>query len=50
MVISVPFLASAFKVQMLSAADWGLVVLFSLVPLILKELSKLFMREENEAS
>lgn len=45
MVISVPFLASAFKVQMLSAADWGLVLLFSLVPLILKELSKLFMRE-----
>lgn len=45
MVISVPFLASAFKVQMLSAADWGLVLLFSLVPLILKELSKLFMRD-----
>lgn len=47
MVISVPFLASAFKVQMLSAADWGLVLLFSLVPLILKELSKLFMRDAD---
>lgn len=46
-VISVPLLASAFKVQMLSAGDWGLVILFSLVPFILKELSKLFM-QENE--
>lgn len=48
-VISVPFLASAFKVQMLSAGDWGLVMLFSLVPFVLKEFSKLFMLENNES-
>lgn len=47
-VISVPFLASAFKVQMLSAGDWGLVIVFSLVPLVLKEISKLFMRASDK--
>jgi Ca2+-transporting ATPase len=47
-VISVPFLASAFKVQMLSERDWGLVILFSLVPLVLKELSKLFMSKNEK--
>ncbi|KYZ77784.1 ATPase [Anaerosporomusa subterranea] len=46
-VISVPFLASAFKVQMLSAGDWGLVILFSLIPLALKEIAKLFMSERE---
>jgi Ca2+-transporting ATPase len=46
-VISVPFLASAFKVQMLSARDWGLVILFSLIPLALKEIAKLFMSERE---
>lgn len=46
-VISVPFLAAAFKVQMLSAHDWGLVILFSLVPLVLKELSKLLTRASS---
>ncbi|HYE83989.1 MAG TPA: cation-translocating P-type ATPase C-terminal domain-containing protein, partial [Clostridia bacterium] len=43
-VISVPFLASAFKVQMLSAGDWMLVILFALVPFVINEIVKLFMR------
>jgi len=43
-VISVPFLASAFKVQMLSLADWGLVFGLAVVPLIVNEIIKLFAR------
>ncbi len=43
-VISVPFLASAFNVQMLSGRDWGLVIIFALVPLLVNELVKLFAR------
>ena len=43
-VISVPFLASAFKVQMLSGRDWILVILFALVPLAVNEVIKLFAR------
>jgi P-type Ca2+ transporter type 2C len=39
-VISVPFLAYAFNVHNLSLRDWGLVILFSLVPLIFKEMIK----------
>jgi Ca2+-transporting ATPase len=43
-VISVPFFASAFKVQMLSVMDWGLVILFALIPLAVNEIVKLFVR------
>jgi Ca2+-transporting ATPase len=43
-VISVPFLARSFKVQMLSAADWVLVITLALVPLICNEIVKLFIR------
>jgi len=43
-VISVPFLADAFKVHNLSLRDWGLVLFFALIPLIVNELIKLFMR------
>jgi Ca2+-transporting ATPase len=43
-VISVPFLASAFKVQNLSAFDWGLVFGFALVPLTVNELIKVWLR------
>lgn len=46
-VISIPFLASAFKVQMLSVVDWGLVIGFALVPLIVNEIIKMFMRMAN---
>jgi Ca2+-transporting ATPase len=40
-VISLPFLASAFNVQMLSARDWVIVILFSLTPLFVNEIIKL---------
>lgn len=41
-VISIPFLAQAFKVQGLSVRDWLLVFGFALIPLLLKEIMKLF--------
>lgn len=43
-VISVPFLANAFKVHNLSLSDWGLVIIFALIPLFVNELIKIFMR------
>ena len=49
-VISVPFLANAFKVQMLSAYDWGLVIIFALVPLAVNEIVKLFARIKEKNS
>ncbi len=49
-VISVPFLANAFKVQMLSGRDWTLVILFALVPLVVNELIKLSIRLKEKNS
>jgi len=43
-VITIPFLASAFKVHNLSFSDWGLVFLLALIPLTVNELIKLFGR------
>ncbi|WP_089609715.1 cation-translocating P-type ATPase [Dehalobacterium formicoaceticum] len=43
-VISVPFLAEAFKVQNLSPLDWSIVIGFSLIPLTANEIIKIFMR------
>lgn len=43
-VISVPFLASAFKVHNLSFGDWDLVLIFALIPFIVNEIIKIFMR------
>lgn len=43
-VISVPFLANAFNVTNLSLKDWGLVIGFALVPLLVNEIIKLFLR------
>ena len=49
LVISVPFLADAFGVHSLTLADWGLVLLFALIPLIVNEIIKLFGRvSKNE--
>lgn len=44
LVVSVPVLANAFKVQMLSFNDWMLVLGLSLIPLIFKELYKFALR------
>lgn len=46
MVISVPILAKAFQVQMLSLSDWFLVIGLSVIPLMFSELLKLFRREQ----
>lgn len=43
-VISIPFLANAFKVHNLSLRDWGIVIGFALVPLVINELVKLLIR------
>jgi len=44
MVVSVPFMAEAFKVQMLSLNDWILVLGLSLIPLSFKEFYKFALR------
>lgn len=43
-VITIPFLAAAFKVHNLSLVDWGLVIALALIPLTVNELIKLFGR------
>ena len=40
-VISIPFLAEAFKVVNLSLKDWGIVFILALIPLFIRELYKL---------
>ncbi|MDF2567188.1 MAG: ATPase [Oscillospiraceae bacterium] len=40
-VISIPALADAFKVHNLSLQDWGIVILFALVPLVVNEIIKI---------
>lgn len=42
-VISIPFMANAFKVQFLSLPDWGWVIGLGLVPLIVNEIIKVFL-------
>lgn len=41
-VITVPFLSNAFGVHNLSVSEWGIVIGFSLVPLFVNEIIKLF--------
>lgn len=47
-VISVPILASAFKVHNLSFGDWKLVLLFALIPLVINEIIKVFMKSAQK--
>ncbi len=49
-VISIPFLANAFNVHNLSLRDWGLVMVFALVPLIVNEIIKVFMRAAEKSN
>jgi Ca2+-transporting ATPase len=46
-IISVPFLSKIFKVYSLTAGDWILVTLISIVPFIVNEIIKLFIRKVN---
>jgi len=43
-VISIPVLANAFNVHNLPLNDWAIVLGFALIPLIVNEIIKLFMR------
>ena len=43
-VITIPFLAGVFKVYALTLNDWILVILISLVPLLINEILKIFLR------
>ena len=44
-VISILVLAQAFSVQMLSVRDWAIVMGFSLIPLIVREITKIPMKK-----
>lgn len=50
LVISIPFLAEAFGVHNISLKDWGIVILFSLVPLTVNELIKFFVRQTRKTA
>ncbi len=47
-VISVPFLANAFKVHNLSFGDWDIVIFLALVPLVVNEIIKAFMSSRDK--
>ncbi len=46
-VIAIPVFANAFRVHNLSVYDWGLVMLFSMLPFLVNEGSKLFIKESE---
>lgn len=46
-VISIPFLANAFGVQMLSLRDWSIVIGFALIPLVVNEIIKEFSKAKE---
>jgi Ca2+-transporting ATPase len=47
-VISVPVLSTAFGVHSLSLQEWGIVILFALIPLAANEIIKIFMRNAEQ--
>jgi len=47
-VITVPLFSSIFKVYALNVNDWIFVILVSLIPLILNEIAKFFLRRSNK--
>lgn len=47
-VISVPFIASIFKVYSLTLSDWGMVMAISIVPLVVNEILKVFLRMKDK--
>ncbi len=48
-VISVPVLAGAFGVHNLTLTDWGIVLIFSLIPLLMNEIIKLIYSKSKKA-
>lgn len=49
-IITVPFLAKIFNVHDLTLIDWLFISGLSLVPLIINEIAKIFIRSKNEKS
>lgn len=47
-VVTVPFLAEIFKVVDLSMTDWTIVGVLSMVPLIINEIAKIFLRARDK--
>ena len=47
-IITVPVLASIFKVYPLTLSDWGLVFVLSLMPFIINEIIKIFFRMKDK--
>ena len=47
-VITIPFLANIFKVYDLLPKDWLLVGILSVIPLVLNEIAKIFLRAKNK--
>ena len=47
-IITVPVLASIFKVYALTLSDWGLVIGLSLVPFLINEIIKIFLRMKKK--
>ena len=47
-IITIPFTATIFKVYSLTLADWGIVILISLVPFIINEIVKIFFRASDK--
>ena len=45
-VLFIPFLQEIFKVQSLTGIEWVIVILLSLVPLIVSELTKAFRSKD----
>ncbi|WP_264174483.1 cation-translocating P-type ATPase [Clostridium algoriphilum] len=48
LIITVPPLANAFSVHALSLADWGIVTILSLMPLLFNEVVKMFKRSSSK--
>ncbi len=49
-VLFIPFLQEIFKVQSLTGMEWLIVILLSLVPLIVSEITKAFRSKELQVS
>jgi len=46
-VIGIPAMKNAFKLQMLDVQGWMIVIVLGLVPLTFNELSKIFLRADK---
>lgn len=47
LIISVPLLSSIFKTYIITPFDWIVVIILSLIPLLINEFSKIFLKKKN---